>query len=128
MLPRGISTSTVGHRFDWECGYMTAGPFSEGPLHKSWQAYNEAVEAAVRSDAVRVIELQAENEALKTAMRNFKNRAVAMRATQSRPEYSGLLKIHQSGRKIAAVDYCSPEYLVMWLKHYACFDWILYNT
>lgn len=66
-----------------------AGSMLEGTLQKSWQAYNEAVEAAMRSDATRVIELQAENEALKTAMRNFKNRAVAMRATQSKTEPPG---------------------------------------
>lgn len=35
------------------------------------------MEDAVRSEAVRVVELQAENEALKAAMRNFKRLAQA---------------------------------------------------
>lgn len=69
------------------------------PLNKSWEAYTDAIEAGVRSDAIRIIELQAENEALKSAMRNFKNKAVAMRPRGARPSISS-----EDSRSIAAAE------------------------
>lgn len=55
--------------------YDAAGAFTEDPLSNTWRTLLLAVEDALRSEATRVVELQAENEALKAGMRNFKLRA-----------------------------------------------------
>lgn len=56
---------------------QSVGVGAETSLGRSWEQYSNAVGEAIRSEAMKVVELQAENEALKTALRNFKSLAQA---------------------------------------------------